>query len=577
MRTLKKAILSFGMLSLLLFSFSANSAPNNLFQSGFNQTMALQDKEEDDDDVFSAMDVNDFFNRPMEDPEKLVAPFTIVVDEEAAGFSGGFGYIAHVEATYVLNKVWYQGPGIFANQRWMSTKTPAQFLKKRGGILHLKPGESLPFRMKTMKGQGTGWNGSEKQTFHNNETYNGDTPSALLTRTATGARLLVHNPAVDDDGQGLLHNFADLHATVLEFELSEAELKNCAKRFSRQLTSAEYQQKGSIGANLTAGFVEDLKAEFTYSGVKRGEIALDGSKSTGNIQKYTWSFEGLDGQAMPEGVRFDGDIKLEGKTVRVILLAPVKVILTVTNDKGMENTKELTVAIQPRNWKTSCKHDSNNIGVIADRVLKSTKGAPPLGIHYGQNTCALCAEKNESGSIYHPDGTGSGFNKTFDNNGYTLSKVEKGPFTGTCYVEKYNIEIHRRPLINVNFVPGTPFYNLNVKYKTDIAVFRQSTLEHEAIHTALLQEVLAKHDPAKDLEQLFGEERDALKERADQSLLTTETELLQEFGNDEEVRKRLYQKYKNQQGVLAFENSGDPEQPVIFVKLFYFNKQQSME
>lgn len=255
---------------------------------------------------------------------------------------------------------------------------------------------------------------------------------------------------------------------------------------------------------------QELKADFEYFGVERGEITLDASNSSGNIQKYLWSFEATN-QALPEGLCFDNSVRLEGKSVKVILLAPTKVKLTVIDDKGQKNVKELEVPISPRKWKTPCTHGSQNIGPLTANVFVASNGEMPLGINWGRNVCALCKVEKEEGAIYHPSAGGPNGN-SFDSSGYIISEVSTGPFTGT--------------------------------------------LDHEFIHTQLLQEALQEFDPAKDLEGIFSEDRNQLRDKADSLILQKEADLFNRFNDEDEVRRRLYQKYKNSHGILVFKNEG---------------------
>lgn len=315
---------------------------------------------------------------------------------------------------------------------------------------------------------------------------------------------------------------------------------------------------------------QGLKADFNYSSVERGEITLDASNSTGKIQKYLWSFEPI-GQTMPEGVRFDNSVQLEGKSVKVVLLAPVKVKLTVIDDQGNKDEQELEIPIKPREWKTSCTHDRQNIGAFQANEPVATNGDMPLTINWGRNVCALCDNVREEGAIYHPSANGN----TFDPSGYNLSEVSTGPFTGTFYVKEYKIKIKRKPLLNVNFFPGAPFYDRNLENKTDIAQFRESTLDHESFHTQLLQEALHEFDPAKDLEALFAGERNELRDKADSILFQRETDLSNKFCDEAEVRKRLREKYGVLQGKLMFKNEGIGGD-FVYKKLYYYNKLQSV-
>ncbi len=571
-------------LILLLVGLVWISAP--VFDAGIwadNSEMS-----EDDEEEFSWDD----FNKMMEwlvdqkraiDVEKLIPPITVVIDQEA-NFDGS-GYKMHAEATFVINKIWFQGTGIFSKENYLGLKfdpkdgfdgaeltdglrTPAQYVQNRGGVLGFPIGGTLPFYMKSLKGHGTGWLGDERKTYSMNERFSGDVPSMLLQRTPGGVRILCENFGIDDNGEGLLNNFADLSCVVLQFDIKEGEMQSFSKTFSRQVSSKEYQASGKINASIR-GSLEGVQADFTVSGSTRGaEIKLNASPSKGAITKYTWSFKAL--KPLPENVNFDSKAELTGEEVKVVLLEPVEVTLKVENGR-VSHTKKKTVNIQKRKWQTPFKHEKEPLPLAGNGTsLICYGGEYPLHRQYGKNVCALSLERNVDGTVYYPDGQGSGFSKTWDTIGYQIEEVKKGPFKGTFYVSDYLLKIHRRSMINYNFFPGSPFYKINSgKYKSDLMRFYQARMDHERLHSDFLEQALQERDPARELERLFGTSRETLKEETDRLLMLIEDELYQKHADEDRVAAELKQKYGDETGIMNFYLTDDQDPGQITTFRFY--------
>lgn len=146
-----------------------------------------------------------------------------------------------------------------------------------------------------------------------------------------------------------------------------------------------------------------------------------------------------------------------------------------------------------------------------------------------------------------------GFPKTWEDLGYKIGEVKKGPFQGTFYVSNYLIKIHRRSLINYNFFPNSPFHKINSdKYQSDLPVFFAARKDHERLHSDFLREALNQRDPAKELERWYGTDREEFREETDRLLALTEAELWAKHSDENRVGGELQKKYGEQTGEMNF-------------------------
>jgi hypothetical protein len=488
------------------------------------------------------------------DAGQFIPPLTITFDQKASTSDDGtVGYQSKVAATYILSENWGGGPeyGGFA--------TPVDLVRARGGVLGLKPGEALPFRMSKKIGSGMAWDNPTQKTYHDDKTYRSSAAEAKLTRSAKGATFIARCVTVDDDGDGLMGNYRELNDAQIKFELSEADLRSCSQTTSVSKSDLGLQCSGTVTATLNAEF-DSLTADFTVSGGERGKITLDASPSRG-ASNFTWSFAAATRGESAAGIKFDPGVVMQGKQITVVLLEPVEVTLAVSNGRKTQK-KTKTVDIQKRNWKTTLKHEPEPLPLTGEGTNLVCEGGQLLfGRAYGKNICALCTGKlKDEGAIYHPDGAGTGTGRTWDGTGYQVEEVSAGPFKGTFYLSTYLIKIDRRALVNYNFFSNTPFYKINSgKYRSDLPLFFKGRQDHERIHSDLLQEALQKHDPAKDLEGLFADSHDGLQENADSTLLQGEGDLAGTFTDENEVRARLHKRYGNRKGKMNFYTTDDQD------------------
>ena len=313
-----------------------------------------------------------------------------------------------------------------------------------------------------------------------------------------------------------------------------------------------------------------LQADFTISGNER-EYKLDATPSKGDIKEYKWTFALPEGTQYPEGVQFDAGLELTGKSINLTLVEPVLVTLTVFDGKN-EEKKILTVFPNQKNWKTTCGEDATPGPLPGARLVCDEDGGYPFAIHLGQNVCALCAKPSSEGAIYHPDGQKSGFNKTWQNTGYTLAEVQTGPFKGTWYVAEYLIKIQRKLLINPDLLPGSVFFRKNLERGTNVQQFYQARRDHEHTHTLLLGEALGKgNDPAPNLQHLFGRSETDLAEKVDRELVTKEAAICELFLDEELVRSRVKSKWGLGKGRISFPTDLSEKADWTDFNLYYYN------
>lgn len=291
---------------------------------------------------------------------------------------------------------------------------------------------------------------------------------------------------------------------------------------------------------------EELKAKPKVpSTVQRGEsLTLDGTASTGNITSYEWSFKPM-GFGSPQP---NTQVTLQGETATVVLLKSMYVTLTVSDGKNT-NKKTVPVNVESRSWKMPFEKSSNE-GKIPDgsggkpyysSILESRckmNIANCIKYFGGENVCAIDPPKtdNEPPHIIHPK---KDSNNSWEDNGYELEQIQDGgPFNGWWYVKDQSIKVARQILINKYILPDGPvifsgmdenFYNANVNgnYKAYLSGVRK----HENTHTDRMKRAIAFYDPAKKIENLMGQDRDEIKQKAD-SIIQKSEDLMDKATSD---------------------------------------------
>lgn len=559
MKRLNQSKVLLGLLSFFLVILVLTGTPGPKTGTGLSPVWAADEEMPEGIDFGTIQDFFVMLNPPNVD--NLLPPLTLTVDQNAISGGGGAGYESHLEVTFVLNKIWHKGPGLFAKIDPPRLGTPGEFLKNIGGVLYMKPGQTLPFRVKRIKGSGMGWNDPERKTFKMDETGDDDDdPSALLIRGKSGATLLTYNFCVDDDGEGLVNFMPNLYEVILKFEFTEEELRGFEKSFSRTVKQ-EGGGAGTVKAKLKGKLYEELEADFTYSGKERGMFTLDAAKSKGVIKEYIWSFERDENHEYAAGISFDSRVKLEGESVDVMLLEPVKVKLEVKLGNGMTHTKEKLVDVQPRKFETEFERltGRKRIGQLGP---KNVLGFSSMVL--GRSVCSICYKNDPSYDqqihYLHPKGrTGKGRVKTWEGeDGYTIAKVEDGPFYDTYYVKKYRVRLFRSAILNEHLFDSDPggthchplsvekqsFYQYN-KDNPDLEPFLYSIEQHENIHIDLEQEIWEKYSGSNDdniankIEKTFSGGHDDLCEKVNILLLNFDQEI-----EENDTEKKVYERMK---------------------------------
>ena len=261
----------------------------------------------------------------------------------------------------------------------------------------------------------------------------------------------------------------------------------------------------------------ELKADFTFSGLERGAIRLDGSHSTGEVKEYKWSFQLQEGTTLEEGVQFDPGVELTGKEREVVLLQPVEVTLTVSDRENKDQmTKVVAIkARDPKNWTTHCKHDDKLAELPGEFNPEDFPFGPKTKL--GENVCAECLEAgeiekwNRDNHYFHPGKKGIGTtNPTWHKTGFEVEKVTEGPFLGTYYVKEYKLRMSRRIWINPNYDENSIFFKKNIEKNTNVKIFKAALLYHEWLHTELPRQIVSKNDPGIEVEKCFSDTEDDL-------------------------------------------------------------------
>ena len=273
---------------------------------------------------------------------------------------------------------------------------------------------------------------------------------------------------------------------------------------------------------------------------------LDGSKSTGSITEYRWTFK--PGAGCPAAVSLDG-AELKSMSPQVTLLCPVTATLTVTDGKDTDSAS-VTVTVVPRDWQTS-------FAMSADGIDQSPLAGRPWfdnpsgnGYEGGSNICGLCEGTANENTNLHPPPKGGSWEKS---GGYEITQISEpdGPFDGYWYVSKYEMQINRKIVFNRYILPLTSGgrelpYNMGSFYQHNIdegypsvAKYLTGVRQHEQDHTDRIKATLQSVDPVKEIEQLFETNHDDVKTRADTKLQETEKTICQKSNDASQPPMRV--------------------------------------
>lgn len=299
-----------------------------------------------------------------------------------------------------------------------------------------------------------------------------------------------------------------------------------------------------------AGMEEPLRAHAgRYPPVERAaELVLDASASTGAIEQYRWTF--APGENCPAGGRCREDALKEGPNPAVILLCDTDITLTVTDGSREDSDTVSARVIAREDWETAVRTDlpEGKLQVgrhIVGEVCRAPGTVPPTESVYA------CQDADGQWFVSYLSGanvsarTGSGEHildprrkdGTWEGQGYHIGTVENpgGPFHGFHYIERYQMEVARRTLINPQLLPdahplpryGINLYNKNREEGYDIDGYLEGIRRHEREHSTEMFRALRSMnpEPAEQLEELWGDDRSALRTNADAVLEAAEFQM----------------------------------------------------
>lgn len=263
--------------------------------------------------------------------------------------------------------------------------------------------------------------------------------------------------------------------------------------------------------------------------VERGTpLRLDGSKSTGSITKYTWTF--TPGAGCPAGLSLDA-AELTGSQPSATFLCPVTAKLTVTDGKSSDSAT-VPVSVTPRSWETpfTISAEGLDTGEMATAPWFNSISGMYEG---GASICGLCeGTADESTNLLHPAPKGSSWESA---GGYGIREVAepKAPFDGYWYVTDYKVEMNRKTVVNPYVLPAASggkelpytmgfFYQHNLDAKYDVAGYLAGIRQHEKDHADRMKQALQSADPAKEIEKIVEKDKDSVKNTADKKLHETE-------------------------------------------------------
>lgn len=278
-----------------------------------------------------------------------------------------------------------------------------------------------------------------------------------------------------------------------------------------------------------------LTAVLVAGSAVRGERArLDGSRSRGRINTYSWRLTPL-GDSHAPVTEFDTTTPV----VDLVLLEDVKVHLRVADSRGRrkEATDATAKVIARKQWDTLYDPDPVE-GALRDQGLVSPEAVPGETNHFGQNTCAK--EGQDSGHGIHASSTTTWHDEP---DGFTLARVtDPGrPFHQYWYVATQALVAKRKVFLNPDLLEGSPLFDVN-RQKGTIAAFRTlvaSSRAHERMHGTLIQKIVLAENPSKRIEALVSSSEDGLVTFADMAIRATQTNIQEGDFHEQDVRRAM--------------------------------------
>ncbi len=329
----------------------------------------------------------------------------------------------------------------------------------------------------------------------------------------------------------------------------------------------------SAAAAATCSTLKANPAVKTEDVVRGGKVVLDGSKSTGNITSYKWTFGPSTSDPSPDGVQPRSDAQKTDKKVTVKALLSFTATLTVS-DGTNEDSESVEVKVTPRQkWETSFKQVKKE-GILTGAPLRASNTTFSLG----QNLCGEDYPKKKGYPANELDKQPPDYihgehelnlpvserKLSWEGEAYQLSEPiadPGGPFDGYYYVAKGNLRIVRKVLLNED-LHNKQIRNFNLladkankKKIHDFDELVKQVRVHERLHSVLQKEALDDlkkkgEDPAKKIEAMVvagkngdKEEEDLIKkgliQRADVAIVEANTAISDASAKEEEIGARI--------------------------------------
>ncbi len=319
---------------------------------------------------------------------------------------------------------------------------------------------------------------------------------------------------------------------------------------SPQLTAVEREVVGGIA---TAGVTvaneperddapeepEELRADpgGPYVSSRGAFLELDGTGSTGDIVRFTWTF--VRGPRCPEYAPFQEEAEKTGATPSVVLLCDTQITLTVEDGSGGTHSASTRAELVARPWEVHVQHveedlheHDTEVVVVpqgnADFRLEMSKGENVRYPERARIPSMLLVPESTSAPRFPARAAGRTWQHHADLFEFEQVRDEGGPFDGFfLLVREPTLAIWRRAVINQYLLPdGRPprghsrnFFQYNLESDPKFSQRLEGILEiiraHEREHTRLMDEGIRAARTMARIEELYGDDEDRLRERID--------------------------------------------------------------
>ena len=295
-----------------------------------------------------------------------------------------------------------------------------------------------------------------------------------------------------------------------------------------------------------------------YSPLRGKSVTLDGSKSKGRCLTYTWTFSAapkekdkpsqfkngtgiheedaesveatervIKENSCPEGTSGNSGAQKTGPKAPTFFLCSLTVTLTVRDGRGQEDTDDVVVKVKargPKGWQTKVEKKQKVTYEVGGSHVKRPRSGEVPKLELGKNVCAI------DDSPAHALHAG----RSWLGEGYEVASIEdpQGPFDQWWFIDRTTLRIKRAARLNQDLNKSSGLYQLNLaEGYADIAVLRDSLIEHERLHGILIFEMMEriqgqKRDPATAIEALSNaKSSDTVTTVADMAIGQIETHL----------------------------------------------------